>query len=207
MSNKNTLPPLRLNSTTSNHSNNQEGSNVSLSARERRRQKILKDRESESQESQRNTPVEKEETPKRSSRRGRSVPLKKGSNTNQGYESDEKPKENDEEVVKSRPPHAKKTGNRKKSRTNNFKVQALSNNYMLQGLEEDIIEMDENDSSPKQADSKGSEKLGSNASIKEPQNDMLLKSIPTDKFYLELEKKFAIQNKELYEKKEEERLR
>ena len=131
MSNKTSLPPLRLNSTTSNRSNNQEGSNVQLSARERRRQKILQDRENESpRESPLNTPVEKE-TPRRS-RRGRSVPLKKNSNTNQGYESDEKPKENEEEeVIKTRPPHAKKTGNRKKSRTNNFKVQALSNNYML----------------------------------------------------------------------------
>ena len=32
------------------------------------------------------------------------------------------------------------------------------------------------------------------------------KSVPTDKFYLELEKKFTIQNKQVYEKREQERL-
>lgn len=38
-------------------------------------------------------------------------------------------------------------------------------------------------------------------------SDNIAKSVPTDKFYLELEKKFEIRNKQLFEKREQERLR
>ena len=49
-------------------------------------------------------------------------------------------------MVTERPPQGRKETNKKKSqRTNNFKIQALSNNYMLEGLEEDVIEMDEDE--------------------------------------------------------------
>lgn len=109
----------------------------------------------------------------------------------------------------NRPPvSSRRADNKKKSqRTNNFKVQALSNNFMLQGLEEDIIEMDEDEPVRSNENINSSERRGSDSSTRDLGGNNLLKSIPTDKFYLELEKKFAIQNKELYEKKEQERLR
>ena len=114
-------------------------------------------------------------------------------------------------MVTERPPQGRKEANKKKSqRTNNFKIQALSNNYMLEGLEEDVIEMDDDELEGRtDKDSNRTELLDRRQS--DPRelanNKNPLKSVPTDKFYLELEKKFAIQNKEIYEKREQERLR
>ena len=63
--------------------------------------------------------------------------------------------------------------------------------------------MDEEEADTKE-DSNRSDKDQSLPDLSQKEN--LIKSVPTDKFYLELEKKFAIQNKLLYEKKEQERL-
>lgn len=88
---------------------------------------------------------------------------------------------------------------------------------MLEGLEEDVIEMNENFRNEDDIDEDDGYKSKSNKT-EENDEDLLLNkessgkdalksnSVPTDKFYLELEKKFAIQNKLVYEKREQERL-
>ncbi len=207
----NRLPPLRLNSALSVRSDKtNEDSQVSQNSRERRRQRILNQKQilkTEVQQSEAPSSPHEDEimTTRKKNRRGRSAP-QNSSHTNMAYNSGDEKK-----VVTDLPPleSSRKSlqSKRKASRqTNNFKIQAMPNNYILEGLEEDIIEMgEENDK--KLGRSKEtldrSERRGSEASM----NTLNPRSVPTDKFYLELEKKFAIQNKELYEKKEQERLR
>jgi hypothetical protein len=103
----------------------------------------------------------------------------------------------------------------------------------LEGLEEDVIEMDEKERKFRRESAVGNDeddddddgykvktKSKNKNDADENDNDenhllnnnnnknAVLKSnsVPTDKFYLELEKKFAIQNKLVYEKREQERL-
>lgn len=73
------------------------------------------------------------------------------------------------------------------------KSRLIPSSSILAGLEEDVIEMDGNLSPSMQADASD--------------QDLVNPSVPTDKLYLEMEKKFAIQNKSMYEKKLEERMR
>ena len=211
----NRLPPLRLNSamsTNSNGSNDMTGSNTSLNSRERRRQKLKEQMTSKEENSDLKTyPTGEDSTNRKKNRRGKALSQTDNSNTNLGYEIDERDKAKDsEERVTNRPPVSSRrgAGAKKKSQRNNFKVQALSNNFMLQGLEEDIIEMDEEETVKNSKENvNASDRRGSDSSMKDLGENNLLKSVPTDKFYLELEKKFAVQNKELFEKKEQERLR
>ncbi len=213
----NRLPPLRLNSAMSVHSNTSnntnEGSQISLNSRERRRQKLLNQKQlnqpGEDEENQSESPksphTDEVMTPRKKNRRGRSAP-QGSSQTNLGYNDsgDESKKVTERPPIESarRPGHSRRKTSRQ---TNNFRIQAMPNNYILEGLEEDIIEMDEENESKigrSKETHNGSERRGSDASV-----NGIQKSVPTDKFYLELEKKFAIQNKELYERKEQERLR
>jgi hypothetical protein len=92
---------------------------------------------------------------------------------------------------------------------------------ILFGIEDDVIESDETNSNKKENHQLDVKSGGPEQSkpITDRNNDGFddedegisgieykYKSIPTDKFYLELEKKFAIQNKEQFEKREQERL-
>ncbi len=102
------------------------------------------------------------------------------------------------EAEKDKPPTGQKTRKRVKKQQDFRYTPAI-----LEGLEEDIVDMDEEETETKE-DSNRSDKDQSLPDLSQKEN--LIKSVPTDKFYLELEKKFAIQNKQLYEKKEQERL-
>lgn len=85
-----------------------------------------------------------------------------------------------------------------------------SNATILQGLEEDVIEMDEDLRDPNEPNDTAEEKeqFASDLSQRELINHTRrVESVPTDKFYLELDKKFAMQNKNQYEKRQEERMR
>lgn len=81
---------------------------------------------------------------------------------------------------------------------------------ILAGVEDDVVDWnDEEDTSKQAADARNSENPDASDLS---QRDLINKppafeSVPTDKFYLEMEKKFAIQNKNLFEKKQEERIR
>lgn len=79
---------------------------------------------------------------------------------------------------------------------------------ILAGVEDDVVDWnDENDeeTSKKTADANpDASDLSQRDLINKPSG---FESVPTDKFYLEMEKKFAIQNKNLFEKKQEERVR
>lgn len=102
-------------------------------------------------------------------------------------------KESEEKTKNSSlPPIEKKTI---KTRKTNF----ASNPGYLEGLEDDIIEMNE-----EKKDS--AYPSGSDLSQRELLNQSIIKSVPTDNFFLEIEKKFAIQKKEIYEKRQNERL-
>lgn len=74
-----------------------------------------------------------------------------------------------------------------------------SSSAILAGVEDDVVdwvdEIDERDEEMENPDLASDRKLPPS------------QSIPTDKFYLETEKKFAIQNKNLFEKKQEERMK
>ena len=89
---------------------------------------------------------------------------------------------------------------------------------ILEGLEEDVIEMndankggdedDDDDGYKPQAHLNTDEEPSSQRELIANKNagEFKSKSVPTDKFYLELEKKFEIKNKQAYEKREQERL-
>lgn len=155
-----------------------------LSARQRRRARLL---------SQVNKNIEKEN---------------KEAITNEGFESDEVKDEtvknlprtrrarksvaNETEKKQNLPPIGKKL-------TKNRKANFVSNPGYLDGLEDDIIEM--NEEIKENADPSGSD-----LSQRELLNQNVTKSVPTDSFFLEVEKKFAIQKKEIYEKRQNERL-
>ncbi|RMZ97417.1 transmembrane protein -like [Brachionus plicatilis] len=128
---------------------------------------------------------------------------------NEGFESDE-PKEESpknpprgrrarksiaketESKTTSLPPLEKKTI---KTRKGNF----VSNPGYLEGLEDDIIEMNEEKKD-------NADQFGSDLSQRELLNQSVTKSVPTDKLFLEVEKKFVEKKKEVYEKRQNERL-
>lgn len=92
---------------------------------------------------------------------------------------------------------------------------------ILAGLEDDIVDWDQEEAAKKQRnEASKAETIGAgpqnhldesnlddeHRSPIDPDN-LVLESVPTDKFYLETEKKFAIHNKNLFEKRLEERAR
>ena len=85
---------------------------------------------------------------------------------------------------------------------------------LLEGLEEDIVEVAGESGSTSAAKSSAAAAQSASAdqsssSTTDMQAQLLAgesKSVPTDAFYLELEKKFAMQSKQLFEKRERERL-
>lgn len=102
-------------------------------------------------------------------------------------------KESEEKTTNSSLPPIQKKNT--KARKTNFS----SNPGYLEGLEDDIIEMNE--------DKKDSAyPSGSDLSQRELLNQSVIKSVPNENFFLEVEKKFAIQKKEIYEKRQNERL-
>ena len=103
--------------------------------------------------------------------------------------------------VRTKPPQAR----RKTKKAKNFQ----SNINILEGLEEDVIEMEEEygDESRHRQEKENNTIDNSQTDLINNNYDNFLKSAPTENFYLELEKKFAKQKKEIYEKKEQERLR
>jgi hypothetical protein len=112
--------------------------------------------------------------------------------------------------------NAANTTNKKKKKRILMNNNYISNSNFLTGLEDDIIDMDDED----YEEDNNNNKTDSNRELITPssknqieilnENDSTntaVKSVPTDKFYLELSKKFTIQNKQMFEKKEQERLR
>lgn len=123
-----------------------------------------------------------------------------------------------EQRTSKKPPRAAKKG-QLNTKIDNF----VSNVAYLQGLEEDVVnyddEPDENDESTTRNQQSSSDQQQSDISQKDlldtsekddkgggDASESYYKSTPTDKFYLEQEKKFATQKKELYEKRKQERL-
>ena len=88
---ENSLPPLRLNSAMSDGKDDL-GSNISLNSRERRRQRLKKDRDTPTENN--HTLTENEITPRKKNRRGKPLNQEDLSKTNLGYESDEPSKVN-----------------------------------------------------------------------------------------------------------------
>lgn len=96
---------------------------------------------------------------------------------------------------------------------------ATNNPSMLVGLEEDVVEMTDDNKEPRRRNDDDNETPQDQANVNQDQtsplsqrelllnNQAKFESVPTDKFYLEMEKKFAIQNKNLFEKRQEERMR
>lgn len=192
----NKLPPLKLNtsetSIRSTESSNQEGS-VNQSARERRRIKKASEENSINQ-----TVIP------RSNRRARSLPKQQtddDGNSNPSFIDDDS-KNRDDSLLKNKPPRTKRRT--RKSQEQNDKI---ASNNILEGLEEDIIEMDNYESKNVDEDYNTAKDNSQKELINNNEENQFIKSVPTDKFYLELEKKFEIQKKELYEKREQERLR
>lgn len=216
------LPPLKLDtsqtSIRSSNSSNQDGSvGVITSARERRRMRRVLEEENGST---------KQQMPTRN-RRARSLPKQGAVNETEEEESKvdkgqsnrayvEEEEENEEisrsrsrrsrqnETVTNKPPKSKRRT--KRNQQNEF----VSTVNMLEGLEEDVIEMDgypPNDTSKTSEEKNLSQRELLNSNNESTDDVNYQKSVPTDKFFLELEKKFEIQKKELYEKREQERLR
>lgn len=109
------------------------------------------------------------------------------------------PNKDDLQANESKPPQGKKRT--QKSRASNT---FIPNVGILEGLEDDIIEMEEEKKYASDRDQFASDL--SQRELLNNNNENMVKSVPTDKFYLELENKFAIQNKQMYEKRENERL-
>ena len=213
------LPPLQLNNSetsirSSGSSHNADGTHgTNLSARERRRmRKALIDSPTEPQTDQAtNNQQETVSVPaSRSNRRARllSKPASLEVNetdgkVNQAFQGDE----NEKTALKDKPPRTKRRA-RKLSQQEQQQQLNESVHNILEGLEEDVIEMDdvnrrEQDEKTKQSSQRELITANSNAESE----SAALKSVPTDKFYLELEKKFEAQKKELFAKREQERLR
>ena len=92
---------------------------------------------------------------------------------------------------------------RKKSRQTVGGSKTAQSSNILIGFEDDVIDM--GDEEPVRNGTNNQE--AANISQRELLNQPSFVSVPTDKFYLETEKKFTMQNKNLYEKKQEERMR
>lgn len=107
----------------------------------------------------------------------------------------------DDDLNDSNKPHQPKKKSRRTKSGKNF----ASNPAILEGLEDDVIEMRED----MRETNLERDQLASDISQREllGQANQPFESVPTDKFYLEMENKFTIQNKNLYEKKREERMR
>jgi hypothetical protein len=226
------LPPLKVDSQDSqnleaqNNETAQLNSTNGLTARERRRMRMAsrqntnfdvnnKMEEPVRDKSEKTNEENKQQKVNSPRARRRSSPKKKDMNTSNGYsnsgyvdEENENVEANDLNLPKrhhskrlpaladasqpsvgpQKPPHVrKKRRARERSAPSNLK------SSMLNGLEEDIMEMtNKND-------------LNKSQTYRSEEN--LIKSVPSDKFYLELEKKFAAKKKEQYQKQEEDRLR
>jgi hypothetical protein len=197
---RNKLPPLQLNNSEtslhSSNSSNQEGS-IGLSARERRRIK-------KTQEATTNITNTTTDILPRSTRRARSLPRPNDGTDNQAFTNDdnnnnnESPSKQSDTQISNKPPRMKRQRNRKSDLI-------TSNTNILEGLEEDVIEMDGYDKDTSQKELINNNDPTTTTTTTPTEN--YVKSVPTDKFYLELERKFEIQKKELYEKREQERLR
>lgn len=102
------------------------------------------------------------------------------------------PIKDDETVDPNKPPQP-----RKKSRRMVKGANFATSSAILAGLEDDVVDIDDETKKDGEASDLSQRQL-----IQQP-----FESVPTDKFYLEMEKKFTIQNKNRYEKKQEERMR
>jgi hypothetical protein len=83
-----------------------------------------------------------------------------------------------------------------------------SNPVILNGLEDDVVPMDDDDDYDSKDNNKEIDKDFSSDRSQKPLVSPIdalptVKSTPTDKYFLELEKKFQIQQKNIYEKREE----
>lgn len=99
------------------------------------------------------------------------------------------------------------TGEKPKKKHSKRAKAVTANLEFLQGLEEDIVDTNDNETEASKESNRASDNYvsdtGQRALIK--QNDFFSnythKSMPTDKYYLEMDNKFTIQPKQLYEKR------
>jgi hypothetical protein len=149
------------------------------------------------------------QTPKRKPRRiTRKSITESQTYDNEAYDGDEtiKVEKSQERVTKKqkiRKDH-KKPPVKKRSRKSTKPV--LSNPVILNGLEDDIVNAEDEENEPKE--SQADKDFSSDRSQKPlvgfvNATPIIIKSTPTDKYYLELEKRFQIQQKNIYEKREE----
>lgn len=110
------------------------------------------------------------------------------------------PAPDEEQVDPNKPPQPRKKSRRiGKPRSGG----TLPGSTILAGLEDDVVDMDN-----EEADRVGGKEEQSDLSQRELIGaPPAFESVPTDKFYLETEKKFAVQNKSQFEKRQEERMR
>lgn len=119
-------------------------------------------------------------------------------------------KNENEQVGENKPPLQLKKRARRTTRAHADKDGYFSSSVnILAGLEDDVVDWSEDEKARKQRlniETVENQET-SDLSQRDPQDQVAFSSIPTDKFYLEMEKKFAIQNKGLFEKKLEERVK
>ncbi len=212
---RNKLPPLQLNNSETSVRSSGSSNPATLSARERRRMRKTQtaDTPNETQtERTNNQPDRISEPASRSNRRSR--PLSKPAslvndtdqgNTNQAFQ--EEADENENTTLKEKPPRTKRRARKSQQLAHEPLNESVHN--ILEGLEEDVIEMDDvNRREPDEEPTRQSSQRDLITGNSNAENESAVsKSVPTDKFYLELEKKFEAQKKELFEKREQERLR
>jgi len=212
------LPPLRLNSPNSQDTprSNTSSATGNLSARERRRlrnnQKAEADNSILSDGSRRppslsksRTSGENEERPaprrKPPKRLEQNIQEKDEGQENAGYVSDEG--KGSHKNVETTSVHSKKSRRSKSSedkleskRRNRRNNKATTSLAILEGLEEDIIESNDNET---EASSGRVSDTGQKSLIRP--NDYTRKSMPVDKYFLETDNKFEIQPKQVYERR------
>lgn len=224
--NNNRLPPIVLNSPSGRRTDLNETNETQRVVRPRR------NRQQQQQQQQRSRSEQTTPSSSTNLRRGADNPAFSSNNNNNNNDEDERGRAESETITRrqrrkradtgeertsKKPPRAAKKG-QLNTKIDNF----VSNVAYLQGLEEDVVnyddEPDENDESTttrnQQSDQQQSDISQKDLLDSSEKDDKggdapessYYKSTPTDKFYLELEKKFATQKKELYEKRKQERL-
>jgi len=226
-------PPLRIDSRNSNEtprSNESVSLPANASARERRRRKNsynkpndiseVSNSERNQQESARNPPRPRSNNTigNESARKTHAARSKRSASQ---FSSHENPafSDNETEKLEDMPPRddsgrrsrskgsAQKQTTEKKQRKKKVGPRASSNPSFLQGLEDDIVNDDEYEERGSEREAKdhvGSDNSRKGLMVDLPAN-IIRKSMPTDKYYVEYEKKFEGQSKVVYEKKVETR--
>lgn len=205
------LPPLNLNAVRGSEDQDQPA--AKLSARERRRERVSYgttaiipgsgSRKGSVNEAYEDT----EERPRdRDERRGSQVAEVSEKPKRRARRSESKPAVGDNNASTDLPPSGLKRKRRRATSTVNFE----SKLEILDGLEEDVVEIVNEDEMHTGRTESHRELLPLGVMEYDVASQNLgggngVKSVPTDKLYLELDRKFTIQSKQMYEKKEKER--